>query len=253
MMKPQSLDTYLDLCTEVYDLSKPNPPEDAYNFYRSYATNARGPILEPMCGTGRFLLPLLEEGFDIQGFDASDHMLAALQTKAKLKGLKPNIWKAFAENLKNLKTYNLIFIPSGSFCLMTDLKIAKIALKNFYDHLEADGILLFEIETLKDLPSPGIWRGSVWYRPDGKKIILSFLASLDEENVCRSIAKYELVDNNKIVQTEIEEYKIRFYDFDVLSDMLSDVGFRNIRIIKTFDNHSKPGINNEATVYECKK
>jgi ribosomal protein S18 acetylase RimI-like enzyme len=48
----KQLDTYLSLCTEVYDLSKPNPPEDAYAFYRDYAMRANGPILEPMCGTG---------------------------------------------------------------------------------------------------------------------------------------------------------------------------------------------------------
>lgn len=66
----KTLDTYLSLCTEVYDLSKPNPPEDAYAFYRVYAMKANGPILEPMCGTGRFLLPLLEEGFNVHGFDA---------------------------------------------------------------------------------------------------------------------------------------------------------------------------------------
>ncbi|MGE3919995.1 MAG: hypothetical protein AB7F64_03455 [Gammaproteobacteria bacterium] len=29
------LDIYLSLCIEVYDLSKPNPPEDAYDFYQS--------------------------------------------------------------------------------------------------------------------------------------------------------------------------------------------------------------------------
>jgi len=55
------LDTYFSLCTEVYDLSKPNPPEDAYAFYRDYAMKASGPILELMCGTGRFLLTLLEQ------------------------------------------------------------------------------------------------------------------------------------------------------------------------------------------------
>lgn len=252
-MNAQSLDTYLDLCTEVYDLSKPTPPKNEYNFYRSYVIDANGPILEPMCGTGRFLLPLLEEGFDIEGFDASVHMLSALQAKAKLKGVKPKIWNGFLENMENSKAYKLIFIPTGSFCLITDLNVAKTAIKNCYDHLDAEGILLFEIETLKDLPPLGVWRGSVWYRPDGKKIILSFLASLDKENVCRSIGKYELVDNNKIIQSEIEEYKIRFYDFEVLSNILREVGFRNIRIIKTFDANAKSLDNHETTVFECKK
>jgi len=97
------LDTYLSLCTEVYDLSKPAAPENAYAFYRDYAMNANGLILEPMCGTGRFLLPLLEEGFDVQGFDASEHMLQALHTKASAKKLTPTVWQGFVEDLKNLK------------------------------------------------------------------------------------------------------------------------------------------------------
>ena len=50
-----SNNTYLKLCTQVYDLSKPTPPEEAYAFYRSYIEATRGPILEPMCGSGRFL------------------------------------------------------------------------------------------------------------------------------------------------------------------------------------------------------
>lgn len=60
----QDLDTYLSLCTQVYDLSKPAPPEEAFRFYREYVMRAKGAILEPMCGTGRFLLPLMEDGFD---------------------------------------------------------------------------------------------------------------------------------------------------------------------------------------------
>ena len=71
LLMDKTLDAYLSLCTKVYGLSKPNPPEDAYAFYRDYAMKANGPILEPMCGTGRFLLPLLEEGFNVHGFDAS--------------------------------------------------------------------------------------------------------------------------------------------------------------------------------------
>ncbi|HCU6014361.1 TPA: GNAT family N-acetyltransferase, partial [Legionella pneumophila] len=71
----KKLDTYQSLCTEVYDLSKPNAPQDEYSFYRSYAAEVKGLILEPMCGTGRFLLPLAAEGFDVHGFDASQPML----------------------------------------------------------------------------------------------------------------------------------------------------------------------------------
>ncbi|WP_279611726.1 hypothetical protein [Candidatus Sarmatiella mevalonica] len=33
----KALDTYLSLCTQVYELSKPTPPSDAYAFYRNCA------------------------------------------------------------------------------------------------------------------------------------------------------------------------------------------------------------------------
>lgn len=99
----KTLDTYLSLCTQIYDLSKPNPPEDAYDFYRDYVMKSNGLILEPMCGTGRFLLPMLEDGFNVHGFDASDHMLKVLYAKAKAKHLEPTIWKGFVEDLKQPK------------------------------------------------------------------------------------------------------------------------------------------------------
>lgn len=246
------LDTYLSLCTEVYDLSKPEPPEDAYAFYRDYAVSANGPILEPMCGTGRFLLPLLKEGLDIQGFDASDHMLKVLNKKAQAKNLKPTVWHGFAEDLKKSQEYNLIFIPSGSFCLIIDLGAVKTVLKTLYDHLSKGGVLLFEVETLKAVPQLDVWRGSVWHKPDGKVIILSQLATFDGE-VCNSMCKYELVDNNRIIHTEIEELKVRIHDADELEKILKECGFKNFRKIKAFDRDALPDEHDEAIVYECKK
>jgi len=247
----KQLDTYLTLCTEVYDLSKPTPPEDAYAFYRDYAMSANGPILEPMCGTGRFLLPLLEEGFNVHGFDASEHMLEALHAKAKTKNLDATVWKGFVEDLKRSEKYNLIFIPSGSFCLIIDPIAVKSALKTFYHHLSDDGVLLFEGETLKGVPPLDVWRGSVWHKPNGQMIMLSQLATM-EGNVCNSIGKYELIHNNSIIHTEIEELKVRIYDQHELTEILKSCGFK-VRAIKAFDGSATPDENDESVVYECRK
>jgi ribosomal protein S18 acetylase RimI-like enzyme len=247
----KNLDTYLSLCTEVYDLSKPNPPEDAYAFYLEYTKAAKGLILEPMCGTGRFLLPLLEEGFNVHGFDASGHMLEALHAKAKAKNLEPTVWKGFVEDLKRPEKYNLIFIPSGSFCLIIDPVAVKAALKTLYDHLSDDGILLFEGETLKAVPPLDVWRGSVWRKPNDQMIMLSQLATM-EGNVCNSIGKYELIHNNSIIHTEIEELKVRIYEQHELTEILKSCGFK-VRAIKAFDGTATPDENDESVVYECRK
>jgi len=248
----KTLSTYLNLCTEVYDLSKPNAPVDAYNFYRDYARQTQGKILEPMCGTGRFLLPLIEEGFDVQGFDASGHMLDALRNKAKQKNLLPGVWQGFIEDLKRPEKYNLIFIPSGSFGLITEQAAVKNALKIFYNHLNDDGIFLFEGETHKSVPTLDVWRGSQWKRPDGKTILLSICANL-EGNICSTICKYELVDKNNIIHTEIEDFVVRLYEPDELISLLQEAGFNSIRTIKAFDKTQGPDKNDESIVYECRK
>lgn len=248
----KTLNTYLSLCTEVYELSKPNPPEDAYAFYRDYAMRANGPILEPMCGTGRFLLPLLEEGFNVHGFDASDHMLKVLHAKAKTKNLDATVWKGFVEDLKRPEKYNLIFIPSGSFCLIIDPAQAEKSLKAIYDHLADGGIFLFEGETLHAVPQAGIWRGSVWPKPNGQKIILSQLATL-QDDICTSLCKYELMEAGKIIHTEIEELRVKIYEQDQLMEILKSAGFKRVRTLKAFDESSGPANQDESIVYECRK
>ncbi|WPY00719.1 SAM-dependent methyltransferase [Candidatus Trichorickettsia mobilis] len=246
------LDTYLSLCTEVYDLSKPNPPEDAYTFYRDYVMKAHGPILEPMCGTGRFLLPLIEEGFNVHGFDASDHMLKALYAKAEAKNLKPTAWKGFVEDLKRPEKYNLIFIPSGSFCLIIDPVQVEKSLKAIYDHLNDGDIFLFEAKTMQAVPQADIWRDSLWPKTNGQKIILSQLATL-QDDICTSLCKYELLEAGNIIHTEIEELRVKIYRQDQLMEMLKSAGFKHIRIIKAFDQSSAPTEQDESIIYECRK
>ena len=66
---------YGKLCTEFYDITKPRAPEDALEFYLRCLDSVRRPVLEPMCGSGRFLIPFLERGIDIDGVDASLHII----------------------------------------------------------------------------------------------------------------------------------------------------------------------------------
>lgn len=203
-----------------------------------------------MCGTGRFLLSFLEEGFNIYGFDASEHMLAALQSKAKSKNLEPMVWKRFVEDLKRPEKYNLIFIPSGSFCFIIDTAAVKAALKTLYEHLTDGGIFIFEAETLQSTPLD-VWHASVWHKPNGDMIMLSLLSTM-KNNVCNSTCKYELVHKNNIIHTEIEELKVRIYDSIELTEILKSCGFK-VRVIKAFDESAAPDENDERVVYECRK
>lgn len=248
----KKLSNYLNLCTQVYDLKMSEPQADAYSFYRHYAKEANGPILEPMCGAGQYFIPLLEEGFDIYGFDASTHMLSKLYEKTQKKNLKPNTWYGFVQELNRSERFSLIFIPKGSFCLITDENEVNQALKSFHQHLTETGVLLLEIETPKAVPALGVWRGSMYPRSDGTSILLSQLAIL-EAGIYKSFGKYELLSEGKIAHTELEEYKIKIYEQDELINIIKAAGFTQIRMIKAFDLDKKPSENDESVVYECRK
>ncbi|MBL3284410.1 Class I SAM-dependent methyltransferase [Rickettsiales endosymbiont of Paramecium tredecaurelia] len=205
-----------------------------------------------MCGTGRFLLPLLEEGLDVHEFDASDHMLQALHTKAGVRNLEAKVWKGFVEDLNCAIKYKLIFIPVGSFGLITDSAQAELALKAIYNHLDEDGVFVFETETLASVLQQGVWQGSVWLKPNGQKIISSSLTVMTGD-ICNIIGKYELVETNRIIHTEIEEYNLMIYEPDRLIRMLESVGFGCIRTVKAFTPSSSPSNQDESIVYECRK
>ncbi len=81
-----------------------------------------------------------------------------------------------------------------------------------YNHLNDDGILLFEAETSKIVPDQlGVWRGMVYHKPDGNLILVNRLTTY-KNNVCYSIDKYELVEKGQIIQTEIESFNVRIYN-----------------------------------------
>src|SRR3954451_11701159 len=104
--------SYLKLCTEFYDIDKPDAPPEALAFFADYAQRAQGPILEPMCGSGRFLVPLRLRGFDIDGIDASSRMLEACRGKLTRLGLQATLLQQRIEAAEVPRRYALVIIPA---------------------------------------------------------------------------------------------------------------------------------------------
>lgn len=248
------LATYLSLCTQVYDISLPVPPAEEYALFKSYALETTEPILEPMCGSGRFLLPLLQDGFDAQGFDASTHMINALRAKAAKLNLAPNVTLDFIETFESDIKYGLIFIPSGSFNLVTDRTEIARALKKFYDLLSPHGTLVIEIITLAATPqNPGTWRREKWERPEGGYILLSSREEPPIDNVTLTHCTHDLIIENKVVLSEEEIFRIRLYSIAEFQQLLIDAGFSHVVAVKAFDRTQMPAPEDKDVVFECKK
>lgn len=248
------METYQNLCTEYYDLDKPNAPEEALQFYLEYIKKAQGPILEPMCGSGRYLIPFLEAGFNIEGLDASLHMMKACLRKCADKQLKPVIYPQFLHEMSIDKKYAFIFIPNGSLGLITDKKIVQICLKNLYNHLLPGGTLVFEVDTIYAIPKQsGLWHGQLRRKINNTQILLSTLPFYEETTqTLNTLCRYELIQDNRVVSTEIENLGVRLYKHEEMDNMLEDIGFKEIHHLKPY-TRAESGDKDETMIYECKR
>ena len=64
--------------------------------------------------------------------------------------------------------------------------------------------------------------------------------------------KYELIQKNSIIYTEIEQLKVRIYGSHQLTEILKSCGFK-VRAIRAFDGSAAPDKNDESVVFECRK
>lgn len=134
---------YGRLCTEMYEILHQEAPHDELEFYLSYAKKGMK-ILEPLCGSGRFLLPFMGRGWDISGIDLSEEMLKKLKQKAPhAKVLQGDIIEYTSPVL-----FDYIFISSGSISLFTDIRLCKIILSRLKELLAQKGKLFFAVDTV---------------------------------------------------------------------------------------------------------
>ena len=247
------LNPYGKLCTQVYDLSKPEPPVDAFNFYLKQAKSAGGPVLELMCGSGRFLIPLMEQGINIEGADSSPDMLQACRVKCVRKGIKSVLYEQLIEEITLPKKYRLIFIAGCSFILVTDKQAVRTSLRKINEYLIPGGRLVIEIETPRAVGNLGVWTGFWVERPDGATIVFNSLASYNPtEKVERAIHKYELFENGKLTITELEHFAMRFYERDEFTALLQEAGFINIRATRPFVE-SEPDEKDAVIVFSAER
>jgi SAM-dependent methyltransferase len=226
------MNAYKKLCTEYYDISKPHAPENAIKFYAHHLEVSNGPVLEPMCGSGRFLIPLLRQGNDVDGVDASLSMLKACRTRCQNIGLKPRLYHQFLHELNLPRQYGAAFIPDGSFCLIANKLKAIDSLQQLYQNLLPGGKLILEILTPRaQTKNPERWIKSQITRPDSSTIILSCYSTYDKVEKTEQVTnRYELLTDGHITETELEKHSIRYYEQEELQRLLKSNGFVDIRV-----------------------
>lgn len=239
-MKP----SYLKLCTEFYDLTKPEALPRELAFYEALIRKAKGPVLEAMCGSGRLLLPLLKKGLVVEGVDSSLHMLESCKTRADKLGLKTALYHQSLHNLSLPHKYDLIFIAIGSFQLIYDLKEAFSILQKLLQALLPSAKLVLETSIPWDAIKDNVEGESL--AKQSKEVTSERVASqlnhftivntsktavYFDEQLIKIKTRYEKKVDRIVTQVEEEEYTIRWYYRLEMALFLEKAGFSSVDIV----------------------
>lgn len=244
---------YSKLSTEVYGVDKPiGTSFGDVEFYLERLAGITGPILEPATGTGRMLVPLLENDFAVDGFDSSPDMLEMCKKNCEERGLQPNLLEADMETFNLTKEYEAVIIPAGTFLLLHERQASLKALKNFHRHLKPGGKLIVDLYLQTDSEVGNSTLRS-WEIEDGEVITLeTTINEIDHINQF-SVAhhRYERWKRGKLLDAELERFAMRWYGVEEFRTILENHGFRDIVISADYAHGKYPNSPKQSITFEA--
>ena len=212
-----------------------------------------GPILEPAVGTGRVLIPLLQAGHDVEGFDGSNEMLEICRRNCKARGLSPRLSRMRFEDFQYERKFAAIVMTAGTFMLVDEFETACAVLRRFYDHLLPGGRLIFDISPDDCFTSDLSLR--TWKTPDGDLLTLQENKTELDYVMQRSVTplRYEHWRNGKLVASELETLTLRWWGMHELAMALTAAGFSPPVISGGFEHGRAPRSGDKVISFEAER
>jgi SAM-dependent methyltransferase len=154
---------------------------DDVQMVEQFALRTGSPILDLGCGTGRLLVPLAREGYQLTGVDISAAMLDVARGNLATAGVGEQVCLV-QQDMRHLdlgQTYRLIVCALSSFAHLLTQEDQRTALTRVREHLCPGGLLVLDMFN-PDLPGTGAAEGQVvldksWTDPDSGRLVLKFV------------------------------------------------------------------------------
>jgi SAM-dependent methyltransferase len=218
------------LVSAVYDLDKPiGSSFGDVEYYREQLAGTGGPILEPAVGTGRILIPLLEAGFAVDGFDVSGDMLAICRRHCDERGLAPKLHEADMTTFTSPGEYGAVIVPAGSIVLLDGRSPTLAALRCFYESLRPGGRLII------DVPAPRLVNETQplrhWRRGDAVWTLQDLGVDFDRvANQTIWWLRYDRWDDSNLGTTELQMFRLQQWSLTEFTTLLAEAGFDDISV-----------------------
>jgi SAM-dependent methyltransferase len=229
---------------DVYDLMA-HDCTYGRDFYVDLARQARGPVLDVACGTGRILLPCLRAGVDIEGLDLFEAMLRTLRAKAAALGLSPQLHQADMSDFSLPRRFALVMIPFNAFIHNLTQATQISCLQRCLEHLVPGGELVFDtfFPSLEYLATPSntrVLEGEIPHPETGQPMRMYDTRTLDlVAQVQYSLNELQILGADGTVQmTHRSEVRGRYFFKHEMELLLRVAGFARWEIHGDFDGRT---------------
>jgi SAM-dependent methyltransferase len=234
--------SYGKLATEVYELDTPiGHSFGDVEYYLRHLAGISGRILEPAVGTGRMLIPMLETGLKVDGFDPSPEMLTVCRQHCRDRNVEPDLWQRDMTTFVKEAAYAAVIVPAGSIMLLDGRDDTLRALACFRESLGPTGRLMVDVPSrppVLDKPEPmRFWRlGShVW-------TLQTMLVEYDfAANQTTQWLRYEKWREGTLVATELQQFRLQHWGMREFEQLLFEAGFKDITLTGDYRADPEPG------------
>jgi SAM-dependent methyltransferase len=211
--------------------------------FRKYSKKVRF-ILDVGCGTGNHAKEFVARGYNLVGIDLNAPMV-------KIASQKVHAAEFLQADMRRFKLswrFDAILCLFSTFNYCPDYEVAETILKNFFDHLSDDGVIIIEVipsnypdprsTTVGVFPNKEI--GIVPHRDDMNVAqICSIIPDLRRELLYTGSVFF--VQENGHVAIAMDRHIQKLFSPHRLENMMKQIGFHNIEIFDgyTFNQFTK--------------
>ena len=131
MTRDATTNRYGSIAAEIYDIDKPYFALADTAFHLERFQGFDRPILEPACGSGRTLVPFLQAGLDVTGFDPSLEMLDRCRARCAETGFSPDLSPQSYEDFAYDRRFGAITMGCSPRSSRTMCRAAARAVRKF--------------------------------------------------------------------------------------------------------------------------
>jgi cyclopropane fatty-acyl-phospholipid synthase-like methyltransferase len=223
--------TDYDLIAPFYDIEHAHFEEDL-DLHTNFAELCGSPLLELACGSGRLLVPLARQGYELTGVDSSGSMLELAQEALEQAGVAAQC-KLVQENMSRLRLgqkFRLAFIALGSFGHICTRQEQRQTLAVVRDHLTTGGKFILDISNedaryMEHLSGQMLHQGT-WQREDGALLthLVSPASSLTK-HLLELTHFYEEHRQGEAVQRTVITTHLYLFERNEVELLLEEAGF----------------------------